>query len=130
MQHKFYMVGHQYMYTCTRPNDNETSILIPTLLTRVKSDVQLVIYNALVNLVACVGLEEDPWKIQINQIPIVKFQKIDNEHSPPPGGKFFSGFTHGLFLELIQYLPYPYQPGVPRVRSSNLVRRVTMEIVF
>lgn len=117
------------MYTCTRPYDNDTSIPIPTLLTRVKSDVQLVIYNAMVNLVACVGLEEDPWKIQINKIPIVKFQKIDNEHSPPPVENF-SGFTHGLFLELIQYLPYPYQPGVPRVRSSNLVRRVIMKIVF
>lgn len=76
------------MYTCTRPNDNDTSILIPTLLTRVKSDVQLVIYNALVNLVACVGLWEDPWKIQIYQIPIVRFQIIDNDH-PPPGGKIF-----------------------------------------
>lgn len=128
MQHKFYMVGHRYMYTCTRPNDNDTSILIPTLLTRVKSDVQLVIYNALVNLVACVGLWEDPWKIQIYQIPIVRFQIIDNDH-PHPVEKF-SGFTHGLFFELIQYLSYPYQAGVPRVRSSNLVRRVTMKIVF
>lgn len=89
MQHKFYMVGHQYMYTCTRPNDNDTSFLIPALLTRVKSDVQLVIYNALVNLVACVGLWEDPWKIQIYQIPIVRFQIIDNDHPPPPGGKIF-----------------------------------------
>lgn len=49
--------------------------------------------------------------------------------TPPPGEKF-SGFTHGLFFELIQYLSYPYQAGVPRVSSSNLVRRVTMKIVF
>lgn len=95
MHHKFYMVGHQYMYTFIRPNDNDTSILIPTLLTRVKSDVQLVIYNALVNLVACVGLEEDPWKIQI---PIVKFPEIDNDHPPPPpGGKIFLIHTWLVF---------------------------------
>lgn len=84
------------------------------------------IYSALVNLVACVGLEEDPWKIQI---PIVKFPEIDNDQPPPPHRvEKFSWFTHGLFLELIQYLPY--QPGVPRVKSSNLVRRVAMKIVL
>lgn len=50
--------------------------------------------------------------------------------TPPPPHRVekFSWFTHGLFLELIQYLPY--QPGVPRVKSSNLVRRVAMKIVL